>query len=131
MEYEQNRDRLKLCALCWNRIKKDWVVCEDHISDMEKYRNEFWFQELVREQQRQYEIDLEEFTLLKGGNLSSLAEKSVKPRTKLTNTDKSNITRLLRQGLGWRRIAKTLKLNPKTVDKYVYRLKKIDRHFSK
>lgn len=134
MQYEENQDRLKVCALCMNRIKKDHVVCEEHISDMELYRNTQWFIELCQMQERQYQIDLEEFTLARGGKLPSLAEKGSKSRSKqLTYTQKREIERLYGEGIGDRKIAKLIKINYNTVRNYLYRFRKLNKiatHFS-
>jgi NAD-dependent SIR2 family protein deacetylase len=121
MLYEQNQDRLKLCALCDNRINKAHVVCEKHLADMEKYRFEEWFITLCQMQERQYQIDLDEFTLLRGG---TLAVTSAKPTTKLTQTDKNSIIALNKKGYGRIRIAKTLSLSKYAVDKFLNRYKR-------
>ena len=109
MQLEENRDRLKICALCDLRIPKDHVVCKNHIYDMEQYKHNLWFINLCEMQERQYIIDLEEFTLLKGGKLPTLAEKSSKSRGKqLTNQNKNDIKKLYSSGIGDRKIAKLL-----------------------
>lgn len=131
MQYEENRDRLKLCALCDARIEKDKTVCQKHMPELELYRNELWFQELCRMQQRQYEIDLEEYRYMRGNSLPSLAQKSTANRGKLSQSNKNAIIKLNKSGLGWRKIAKTLGLKPYTVNKFLYRYNKIGRHLCK
>jgi hypothetical protein len=88
---------------------------------MEKYRYEEWFIYLCQTQERQYQIDLDEFTLLKGG---TLAVTSAKPTTKLTQTDKNNIIALSKKGFGRIKIAKTLSLSKYAVDKFLNRYKR-------
>lgn len=128
MEYEENRNNFKLCALCDARINKQFVVCKDHMADMELYRNEQWFQELVRMQERQYQIDVEEYTLLTRSNLPTLPEKRSKSRGKqLTNEEKFSILKLYNSGLGDRRIAKALNLEYHTVRTYLWRYRKMLR----
>lgn len=129
MLYETNQNRFKICALCDNRILKDHVVCEVHLPDLELYRNDFWFQELCRMQQRQYEIDVEEYWFfVRGGNVHpntvSTKVKSTKPRLKLSYSQKNNILSLNKQGLGWRKIAKKLNIPAYLVNKFLYRLNK-------
>lgn len=127
MLYEKNQNRLKTCALCTNKIHKDHVVCEDHLEDMELYKHEFWFQELCRLEQRQYEIEVDEYRLIKHGSYPATLQKSTKPRYKLTQTQKNSILKLNNQGLGWRKIAKQLTIPPYTVNKFLYRYKKNGR----
>lgn len=128
MLYEQYQDRLKLCALCNNRINKTHVVCEDHLADMEKYRHEEWFITLCQMQQRQYEIDVEEYRIIKHGFPISTLQKSSRTRGKqLTNQQKKDILYLYNHGLGDRRIAKQLKIPYSAVNKLLYRYRKYNR----
>lgn len=125
MQYENNQNRFKLCALCNNRIHKDHVVCQDHLPEMEVYRNELWFQELCKMQERQYEIEVAEYRYINGLNYIPTLQKSYKTRGKqLSYTIKNEIFRLYRSGLGDRKIAKRLQLPFYTVNKLLTRHRK-------
>lgn len=123
MKYETNTNRLKLCALCNNRITHLEIVCQEHTKEYQLYQNEQWFVEIVAMQQRQYEINVDEFRAVTNRAITSL-QTSTKPRSKLTITDKGNIMRLMNTGKGWRKIARELNLNPFAVNKFIYRLKR-------
>lgn len=131
MLYEKNRNLLKLCALCNNRIHSNYVVCQEHLADLELYKDDFWFQELCRFQQRQYEIEVEEIRLVKGDRYTLFAplQKSSKTRGKqLTNQQKQDILYLYKKGFGDRKIAKQLNLRYSSVNKFLYRYRKYSRN---
>lgn len=124
MLYEKNQNLLKVCALCDARINSQHVVCTDHMKDLEQYHSEEWFIEMCRLQNRQYEIEIEEIRIQKGSASYLPLLKSAKPRSKLSMSDKNNILRLKKSGLGRVKIAKTLKLSTYAVDKFLNRMYK-------
>jgi DNA-directed RNA polymerase specialized sigma24 family protein len=116
------KDLVKVCALCERTIPYHQVVCKEHMPELEMYHKDTWFIELVAAQQRQYEIDLAELKLSTFGIQKE--HKLVKSYTKLTYNDKLRIQQLYRNGLGYRRIAKTLQLPLGIVNMYIHRNKK-------
>lgn len=128
MLYEHYQNRFKLCALCQNRIISGHVVCQEHLPEMEMYKNELWFQELCRAQERQYEIDVEEYRFINGLNYVPTLQKSSKSRGKgLSYQTKQSIIALYNKGFGDRRIAKQLNINYSTVNKFLYRFRKVNK----
>lgn len=125
-EYMQNLK--KLCALCETGIGAYDIVCKEHIAELELYEKESWFQALVEAQQRQYEIDTAQQRAFVFG--VSIDHKSTKPYVKLTKTNIKDIHALVKQGLGWRRIARQLQLNPRTVNKFIYRMRNRGRQLN-
>lgn len=125
MLYERYQNRFKLCALCQNRIISGHVVCQEHLPEMEQYHNELWFQELCRMQERQYQIDTEEYRFVNGLNYVPTLQKYHRTRGKqLTYPQRKDILTLYSKGVGARRIAKQLNISINTVNQFLKRNKK-------
>lgn len=120
MKYETNTNRLKLCALCDNRIVHTNIVCQDHIKEYHLYQNEQWFIEMVAAQQRQYEISVDELRATTNRTATSL-QKSRKTHNKLTTKQKTDISRMFTSGMRPAKIARELKLSFETVRKHIQR----------
>ena len=117
-----NRENIKLCALCDNRIPNTHVVCPDHYADYKVYKDEQWFKELVIMQQKQAQIDgKENVTIhkLSENTLSIYLEKEhpTKPDNKM------QIIQLNNEGLSHAKIAKRLHIPLGTVKATLRRYK--------
>ncbi len=108
--------------MCDRVIADEFVVCKEHYKDYLKYRDDAWFKELAEMQRRQFEIDNEQNLISQ--NITYVYT-TMKPRSKLTITDKNNIDALEKLGFGKRRIARKLNLNMSAVNMYMYRKKKM------
>lgn len=113
---------IKVCALCTQIIKANDIVCYAHEKEYAKYEHELWMQELVKAQQRQFEIDNEENRLrVHGVKDLSMNQKSRKTHSKLTVKQKIDISRMFTSGMRPAKIARELKLSFETVRKHIQR----------
>lgn len=112
------RKTVRVCALCDTVIRDDFVVCREHLQDYRTYKDEEWFKVLVTAQRRQFEIDTEQSLLAEG------IHKVTKPYVKLTESEKYAIRFYRNKGLGYRNIAKLLRINERTIQSYLYSLSK-------
>lgn len=119
-----NTRRIKLCALCDNKIPHNHVVCPTHYKEYALYKNEQWFIELVKMQRKQAEIDRKECVTIHKLSENSLSTYLGNLSTGKNKHNKDIIIELYNKGMRPVDIAKELRLNRYTVTKIVYRFKK-------
>lgn len=124
-----NRERIKLCALCENRIPDTHVVCQDHYRAYIEYKDEQWFLELIEAQRRQAHIDRKEVVTihkLSENTLSIYLSESLRAKSK-PMLPREQIIALYEEGYRAYEIAKILHMAQNKVRVVISRHKRNNR----